>query len=400
MDRLLPLLMRSRARMSNHHRFALLTAGFVLLAVGTAPAQAQDPRTARLYIGTYTGDKSKGIYSSVLDLETGKLSPAQLAAELKNPSFLAVDPKDSTRIYAVSEVDDAGGKPTGGVAALKRDPATGKLTQLNAVSSGGTGPCHLVVDATGKHVLVANYGGGSVASLPIEADGKLGPATTVIQHKGSSINPQRQKEPHAHSINLDPANRFAFAADLGLDKVLIYTFDAGSGKMAPSDPPHATVTPGAGPRHFAFRPDGKFAYVINELGNTVTAFQFDATRGVLNRIQDISTLPEGFKEASYTAEVVAHPSGKYLYGSNRGHDSIAAFSIDPGSGKLTVVGHQPTGGKAPRNFVIDPTGRWLLAENQGSDTIVVFQIDPQSGKLSETGNTLDVPTPVCVRFVR
>lgn len=369
-------------------------------ALVSPSAQAADPASLRLYIGTYTGPKSKGVYTSTLDLATGKLSTAELAVELKNPSFLAVHPQDPTLLYAVSEVDDAQGKPSGGVAALKRDPATNRLTVLNAELSGGAGPCHLNVDATGRHVLVANYGGGSVAALPIVAGGKLGPATSVIAHQGNSVNPQRQKEPHAHSINLDPANRFAFAADLGLDQVLVYAFDPQAGTLARHEPPFAKVTPGAGPRHFAFRPDGKFAYVINELGNTITVFEYAADKGVLKVVQDISTLPAGHTEPSYTAEVVVHPSGKFVYGSNRGHDSIAMFTVDPATGLLTAQGQEPTRGKAPRNFVVDPTGRWLLAENQGSDTIYVFAIDQATGRLKETGSPLSVPTPVCVRFVK
>jgi 6-phosphogluconolactonase len=307
-------------------------------ALVSPSVQAADPASLRLYIGTYTGPKSKGVYTSTLDLATGKLSTAELAVELKNPSFLAVHPQDPTLLYAVSEVDDAQGKPSGGVAALKRDPATNRLTVLNAELSGGAGPCHLNVDATGRHVLVANYGGGSVAALPIVAGGKLGPATSVIAHQGNSVNPQRQKEPHAHSINLDPANRFAFAADLGLDQVLVYAFDPQAGTLARHEPPFAKVTPGAGPRHFAFRPDGKFAYVINELGNTITVFEYAADKGVLKVVQDISTLPAGHTEPSYTAEVVVHPSGKFVYGSNRGHDSIAMFTVDPATGLLTAQG--------------------------------------------------------------
>lgn len=367
-------------------------------ALVSPSVQAADPASLRLYIGTYTGPKSKGVYTSTLDLATGKLSTAELAVELKNPSFLAVHPQDPTLLYAVSEVDDAQGKPSGGVAALKRDPATNRLTVLNAELSGGAGPCHLNVDATGRHVLVANYGGGSVAALPIVAGGKLGPATSVIAHQGNSVNPQRQKEPHAHSINLDPANRFAFAADLGLDQVLVYAFDPQAGTLARHEPPFAKVTPGAGPRHFAFRPDGKFAYVINELGNTITVFEYAADKGVLKVVQDISTLPAGHTEPSYTAEVVVHPSGKFVYGSNRGHDSIAMFTVDPATGLLTAQGQEPTRGKAPRNFVVDPTGRWLLAENQGSDTIYVFAIDQATGRLTFTGQSVAVPSPVCIRF--
>jgi 6-phosphogluconolactonase len=367
-------------------------------ALVSPSVQAADPASLRLYIGTYTGPKSKGVYTSTLDLATGKLSTAELAVELKNPSFLAVHPQDPTLLYAVSEVDDAQGKPSGGVAALKRDPATNRLTVLNAELSGGAGPCHLNVDATGRHVLVANYGGGSVAALPIVAGGKLGPATSVIAHQGNSVNPQRQKEPHAHSINLDPANRFAFAADLGLDQVLVYAFDPQAGTLARHEPPFAKVTPGAGPRHFAFRPDGKFAYVINELGNTITVFEYAADKGVLKVVQDISTLPAGHTEPSYTAEVVVHPSGKFVYGSNRGHDSIAMFTVDPATGLLTAQGQEPTRGKAPRNFVVDPTGRWLLAENQGSDTIYVFAIDQATGRLKETGSPLNAVAPF-KRFV-
>jgi 6-phosphogluconolactonase len=302
-------------------------------------------------------------------------------------------------VYAVSEVADAGNKPTGAVSAFAVEPKSGKLKFLNQQSSQGAGPCHLVVDSTGKNVLVANYGGGSCAVLPVSSDGKLGEASAAIQHEGKSVNPGRQEGPHAHSINLDPANHCAFVADLGLDKVLVYRFDAAKGTLAANDPPAAAVAPGAGPRHFAFHPSGKFAYVINEMANTVTAFAYDASRGALTEIQSISTLPEGYKETSYTAEVVVHPTGKFLYGSNRGHDSLAIFAIDATTGKLTVRGHQSTGGKTPRNFVIDASGKWLLAENQESGTIVVLQVDPQTGGLTPSGHKLEVPSPVCVRMI-
>jgi 6-phosphogluconolactonase len=255
------------------------------------------------------------------------------------------------------------------------------------------------VDKTGKTVLVANYGGGSVAALPIAADGRLGKATAAIQHKGSSVNQQRQSAPHAHSINIDSSNRFAVAADLGLDKLLIYRLDAAKGTLTPNDPPFASVAPGSGPRHFAFHPNGKFAYVINEMLCTVTAFSFDEKTGSLRELQTITTLPHEVRSGYSTAEIVAHPSGKFLYGSNRGHDSIALFAVDTETGKLTALGHEPTGGKTPRNFAIDPTGTFLLAENQESDTIVVFRIDQASGKLKPTGHVANVPTPVCVRFL-
>lgn len=364
----------------------------------SSAALAQDG-TIRVYIGTYTGAASKGIYLSRLDPATGSLSPAELAAEVANPSFLAIHPGGKF-VYAVNEVSDSDGKKTGAVSAFAVEPQTGKLKLLNHKSSQGAGPCHIVVDRAGKNALVANYGGGSCASLPIGDDGRVGDATSTQQHKGKSVNPARQQEPHAHSINLDAANRFVFVADLGLDQVLVYRFDATKGTLTANDPPAASVAAGAGPRHFSIHPSGKFAYVINELGNTVTAFTYNSERGTLQEIQSITTLPKDFNGTSYTAEVVVHPSGRFLYGSNRGHDSLAVFTIDTNTGKLIAVGHQPTGGKTPRNFAIDPSGTFLLAENMESGTIVVFRIDPKTGELKPTGQKLDVPSPVCVRMVK
>jgi 6-phosphogluconolactonase len=364
-------------------------------------AASDAPRAEKqlVYVGTYTGGgKSKGIYLFELDLATGAIEPKGLAAETVNPSFLAIHP-NRRFLYAVSEVADSDGKKTGAVAAFRIDPATGNLSRLNHQPSEGAGPCHLVVDRTGKSVLVANYGGGSIAALPIERDGQLGKATAAIQHSGSSVNPRRQEAPHAHSINVDPANRFAVAADLGLDKVLVYRFDAAGGKLVSNNPPAASVAPGAGPRHFAFHPSGRFAYVINELSCTVTAFAYDAERGVLKELQTITTLPHELREGYSTAEVQVHPSGKFLYGSNRGHDSIVVYSIDAASGKLTRVENEPTQGKTPRNFGIDPTGTYLLAANQGSDSIVVFRINPKTGELDPTGHVVEAPAPVCVRFL-
>ena len=351
-----------------------------------------------VYVGTYTGAKSKGIYRFHLDLATGKASPVELAAETSNPSFLAIRP-DHRALYAVSEIANFGGGKSGAVSAFALDPQTGGLSFLNQKSSHGGGPCYVVVDRAGKNVLVANYGGGSVAVLPIQSDGRLGEATAAIQHQGSGSNPQRQEAPHAHSINLDPANQYAFAADLGLDKILVYRFDPGKGTLNANATPFATVAPGSGPRHFAFHPNGRTAYVINEMSCTVTAFTYDAGDGVLKAVQTLSTLPGGeVKEGYSTAEVQVHPSGKFLYGSNRGHHSIAIFAIDD-AGRLTAAGHQPTGGKTPRNFAIDPTGAYLLAANQDSDTIVLFRIDLESGALKPTGEVVQVPMPVCVRFV-
>ena len=352
----------------------------------------------RVYVGTYTGPKSKGIYLLELNPKTGELTSQGVAGEAKSPSFLAIHPSQKY-LYAVGEIDDFQGKKTGGVYSFAIDAASGKLKMLNQQSSQGAGPCHITVDKAGKNALVANYNAGSVAVLPIKSDGTLAEASCAIRHEGHSVNPGRQKEPHAHSINLDPANHFAFAADLGTDKVYVYKFDGATGKLTPNDPPAADIAPGSGPRHFAFHPGGKYAYVIDELANTVVAFRYDAEKGILHTIQTITTVPEGFKDNSYTAEVVIHPSGKFLYGSNRGHDSIAAFSIDESTGKLTPVGIQGDKIKEPRNFAIDPTGKFLLVANQNSDSVVVFRIDQMSGKLETTGISIAVPTPVCLRMI-
>ena len=364
-----------------------------------ADQQKAEPnaQTLLVYVGTYTGPKSKGIYLLRMDLASGALTAPEVAAEVANPSFLAVHPSRRF-LYAVGEIGNFAGRKSGAVSAFAIDPESGKLKLLNQQPSGGTGPCHLTVDGAGKNVLAANYSSGSVCVLPIGEDGRLAEPSEVVQHKGSGPNPKRQEGPHAHSVNLDPAGRFAFAADLGLDKIMVYRFDPAKGKLAPNDPPAASVAPGAGPRHFAFHPTGRFAYVINEMASTVTAFAYDANAGRLSELQTVSTLPAGFTGSSTTAEVQVHPSGRFLYGSNRGHDSIAVFGIDARTGKLTAVGHQPTQGKTPRNFGIDPTGTYLLAANQGSGNLVVFRIDPKSGELKPTGVTAEVPSPVCVKF--
>lgn len=380
-----------------------VSVGLALLAVGVLSvpvvraADTVAPQSLRVYFGTYTGPLSKGIYHSTLDLASGQLSPPQLSAEITSPSFVAIHPSRKF-LYAVSEISDFQGKPLGGVSAFAIDAASGKLTLLNQQSSAGAGPCHLVVDAAGKNVLVANYGGGSVASLPIDATGKLSAASASIQHVGSSIDKSRQEQPHAHSINLDAANRFAFAADLGLDKVLIYRFDASKGSLVANDPPAGVVSPGSGPRHFAFHPTGRFAFVNNEMTSAVTAFRYDGDKGALSEVHTLSTLPHAVKGNS-TAETVVHPSGKFVYVSNRGHDSIAIFSFDEGSGKLTSAGHCLTGGKTPRNFNIDPTGRYLLAANQGTNDVFTFRIDGTTGQLTPVGTKVEVGSPVCVRFL-
>jgi 6-phosphogluconolactonase len=377
---------------------SLLLALSIVASVTAAEQEQAGSGKLRIYIGTYTSAPGQGINVGQLDLATGGLKLEGVAAETKNPSFLAVHP-NRRFLYAVGEIADFAGKRTGAVSAFRIVPPTGRLELLNQQSSGGAGPCHVTVDPTGRNVLVANYSGGSVSVLPIREDGTLGAATAFVQHEGSSADPRRQQGPHAHSINLDAANRFAFAADLGLDKILIYRFDPAAGTLAANDPAWATVAPGSGPRHFAFHPGGKFAYVINEMKSTLTAFRYEAARGALDELQTLSTLPAGPVEGNTTAEVQVHPSGKFVYGSNRGHDSIAVFAVDAASGQLKPVEHESTQGKTPRNFGIDPTGQFLLACNQGSNSIVGFRIDQQTGELTPTGQKLDVPSPVCVKFM-
>ena len=368
------------------------------LPAGAEDAADQAPGPLRVYFGTYTRGASEGIYMSVLDRQSGVLSPPVLAGKTVNPSFLAFHPQRDW-LYSAGEVGDFEGRRSGAVNAFRIDRQTGLLTPLNAQPSGGAGACHVSVDHSGRNVLVANYSGGSVSVLPIGDDGRLGEATAFVQHEGSSVDPRRQTAPHAHSINVDPGNRFAFVADLGLDRVMIYQFDPQQGTLAANDPPWASVAPGAGPRHFAFQPGGKFAYVINELQSTVTAFAYDATRGALQEIQTLSTLPDDFSGSNTTAEIQVHPSGRFLYGSNRGHDSIAVYAIDADSGRLRFVEHESTQGNSPRNFGIDPSGRFLLAANQGSDSVVVFRIDGATGALTPTGQSIEVASPVCVRMV-
>ena len=382
----------------------LLSMAIAALIPDQARAQAASapaPGVYRLYIGTYTGgngpDRSRGIYLLDLDTRTGELTEPRLAAESTDPSFLAIHPNGEF-LYAANESGAILGRHEGGVSAFAIDSTTGKLTPLNQQLSAGSGPCHLIVDHEGKNVLVANYGSGSFACLPIGRDGKLQPSESHVQHQGHGTIPARQAGPHAHSVNLDPANRFAFVADLGLDGVYGYAFNPSEG-LLPRPPMVTPVKPGSGPRHFAFHPSGRFAYVINEMANTINAFAYDADSGVLSTMQVVSTLPDDFHGQSWTADIHVHPSGRFLYGSNRGHDSIAIFAIDPTTGRLTPIGHESTRGKMPRNFTIDPTGAWLLAENQDSDSIVAFRIDPAKGTLTASGRTVKVARPVCIQMI-
>jgi 6-phosphogluconolactonase len=369
----------------------------------------QNKRTSDLanatlvYAGTYTGPKSEGIYYFRLqtdDLEVSQnitLVPLGLAAESENPSFLELDLKRRL-LFAVNEVDNFEGKATGSVSAFSIGD-TGKLTLLNRRPSMGTGPCHLVLDKECRWLLVANYGGGSTAVFPVGPDGRLGEAASFIQHAGKSIDPKRQRGPHAHCVTLDPANRFAFVCDLGLDKILTYRFDARQGKLTPAEPAFTTIKAGAGPRHMVFRPDGGFAYVINELTSTINAFSYDAKAGVLTELQTISTLPGYYDGPNSGAEIGIHPSGKFLYASNRGNNTVVLFGIDGGQGTLTYIEEQGTGGKTPRHFGIEPSGKHLAIGNQNSDTVLACRIDAGNGRLVPSGIFAACPSPVCVKFL-
>jgi 6-phosphogluconolactonase len=383
------------------HSSLLLSAlpALILTIVPYVPARAAaGSRELLIYFGTYTRGDSKGIYAYRFQPTTGKLTPIGLAAETVNPSFVAIHPNHQF-LYSVSEIGDFQGQKSGAVSAFSIDAKTGLLKKLNTVSSKGSGPCYVRVDQTGKTLLVANYGSGSIAAMPIKDNGELAEATSAIQHAGSGANKDRQSGPHAHSINPSPDNRFAVVADLGLDEVLVYRLDAAKALLTPNDPPFTKLAPASGPRHFAFDPSGKFGYVINEMNSTVTAFSYDKLGGTLKEIQTITTLPKDFTGKSSTAEVQVHPSGKFLYGSNRGHDSIAIFTIDKKTGKLTTVGNVSTQGKTPRNFGIDPSGKFLFAANQDAGGVVVFRIDAKTGNLTPTGDKLDIPFPVCVKFM-
>ena len=374
----------------------ILTAGLTMISSMRASA-APEPNSYLAYFGTYTGKKSKGIYVARFDAKTGKFTPPELAAETRNPSFLAVHPNHRW-LYAAGEVDSFGRKPEGMVSAFRIDPQSGRLERINEQPSGGAGPCHVSVDRSGKCLLVANYGSGSVAVLPIEAEGTLGSGTS-IQHHGSSINHQRQEGPHAHFIVPDPGNQFALACDLGLDKVLVYRLNPQQASLTPNTPPYASLKPGSGPRHLVFSPNGRFAYVISEMASSVTTFSYDSRTGSLKELETHSTLPPDFKGQNTCAEIQIHPSGKFVYGSNRGHDSIAVFRVNPKDGRLQRTESVSAGGKTPRHFAVDPSGKWLLAENQDSDNVVVFAIDPITGHLTPTGETAEVGAPVCLVFV-
>jgi len=364
------------------------------------PTASVSPKDTIVYVGTYTGGKtnSQGIYGFKMQTGSTTLVPLGLVAETASPSYIEIDP-DRGLLFAVNETEEFEGKPTGFVSAFSIDRKTGKLTLINRQPAEGKAPCHLALDKSRRNLIVANYTSGTVTVLPVAADGRLGAPSAVVKHSGSSVNTQRQAGPHAHCTTFDPAYGLLFVCDLGLDQVLAYELDSAKGTLTAHNPPSAAVKPGSGPRHMDFRPDGRFTYVLNELTSTVTTFAYDAKAGSLTERQTVSTLPPSFTGSNSGAEIVVHPSGKFVYSSNRGHNSVALFRIDPAQGTLTFVAAQDTGGRTPRNFAIDPTGRLLFAANQDSGTMMVFTIDQASGQLKASGAPVAVPAPVCVRFL-
>jgi 6-phosphogluconolactonase len=385
----------------------LLSAGLAL--AGSAPADEYF-----VYFGTYTGFKfisrgtpisksrSRGIYVSRFRSSTGEIGEPELAAEIRNPSFLAIHPNHRF-VYAVSEDPESLGPAldkASYVDAYAIDPKTGKLKLLNEVPTGGTSTCYISFDRSGKYVLLANFGSGSVTVLRLNDDGSLGPRTSLIQHAGHGTLPTHSPGPHAHSIDVSPDNRFAVASDLGVNRVLVYRFEPNTGVLTPHDPASVTIEPAdAGPRHFTFAPNGKFGYLLSEMSGVITAFAWDSAAGTLREIQSIKSIPLDFTGRNNSGEIAIHPNGRFLYSSNRGPDDIAVFAIDQAAGTLTQIHRESSRGIMPRHFAIDPTGKYLLAANQATDSVVLLQVDADTGRLAATRTAIRVETPVCIAFV-
>jgi 6-phosphogluconolactonase len=368
-------------------------------AAHAQPRANPGPRNFFVYVGTYTGAHSKGIYSYRFNARTGQLTPIGLAAELPNPSFVIAD-RANQHLYAATEMGANGPKDTNGaISSYAIDPRTGSLRLLNRVTSGGGGTCHLALDKTGKILIVANYFSGSVASFAVNPDGTIGGRTGFDMHSGSSVNPERQSGPHPHEIVFSPDDRFVFVPDLGTDRIYIYRLNPANRSFSPADPAFVTVTAGLGPRHLLFGPDARFAYLVCEMGSRVVVFSYDAAHGSLHPIQTLSTLPAGYTGPDASAEIQIDRKGRCLYVSNRGHNSITVFSIDPKRGTLEKRQITSTLGEWPRNFVLDPTGRYLIVADQNSDRLMFFAVDPRSGRLSPTGRSQEVGSPVCILLV-
>ena len=363
----------------------LAAAAWAALAVW--PAAAAD---LTVYFGSHTAGPGKGFSASHFDTVTGALSKPEFLLETPAPAYYIIAP-GGRRLYSCNS--------TGFVSAYSIDPASAQLKLINQKPSGGGDPSYISLDRTGRYVFVANYEGGNIAVWALAPDGSLGERTAFVQHTGSSVNPQRQTHAYAHSIRVDPTNRFVLVADLGLDKLFVYKFNVKDGSLTPNDPPFAKSAPGSGARHVEFHPNGRWVYLITEMADTIMLFDWDSKRGALTEVQTVSTLPKDFQGVSTCAEVRVHPSGKFVYASNRGRDSIAVFSVDSKTGKLTFIEDVPSGGKMPRNFDMDPTAHWMLVANYESNNVMVFRIDQQTGKLIPTGQPVTAPSPYCPRFL-
>jgi len=360
-------------------------------------------------VGTYTEPilfgtgqvlqgKGEGIHAYRLDESTATLRPIATNSGIANPSYLVFDASQKY-LYAVNELKRYEGQPTGAVSAFVVEGSTGRLALLNRQPTHGTDPCHVAVDRARAHLFVANFMSGSVCVMAIRSDGSLSEPSDVVQHHGSSVDSRRQDGPHAHAVTLDPAERRVLVPDLGLDKVMLYRFDPSRGKLEPNAVPSIATKPGAGPRHVVFHPNGRFVYLINELDSTVAALAYEGGAGLLRHLQTIGTLPGAFSGENTCADIHVHPSGRFVYASNRGHDSIAIFRLDSDGGTLALIGHEPTRGRTPRSLAIDPAGRFLIVANQDSDSLVTFRIDSETGALRSKGEAAWAPTPVCVRFL-
>ena len=371
----------------------------LFLIVGCKPTEQPAPQPDYfVFVGTYTKGNSEGIYVYRLNMETGSLTYVNKATGIRNPSFLALDSSYSY-LYAVGETDEFNGQMGGSVHAYRIDHATGALTALNSQPSGGVAPCYISLDHSGKWLMTANYGGGNLMIYPIGADGNIGSPADTAQHAGQGPNPDRQQAPHAHSILTDPTNSRVFAADLGIDQLVVYQLDQAKGQLQPDSSLFIRAEPGAGPRHFEFHPNGQLLFVINELNSSISSYRYDPNTGTTSLVETVSTLPADFTENNTCADIHLSPDGKFVYGSNRGHNSIVAFTVDATTGKMTYVSHTPTQGETPRNFGMDPTGKYLLVANQNTENVLVLQRDSNTGMLTPVGQPVNIPMPVCLKFM-
>ncbi|HCO24732.1 MAG: 6-phosphogluconolactonase [Gimesia sp.] len=377
--------------MSFEQVFFLLPVVAGIALSNATPTAAEEPL---VFISAFAPGEKGAIHAYKMNPQTGELKLVERTSDVEHPFFLAVSP-DNKFLYSIHAPGKFSGKNNEFVSAFALEGRTGKLKLLNRQSSLGTASCYLDIDKSGKAVVVANYTTGSVASLPVKEDGSLGESETFIQHTGSSVNPQRQKEPHAHCSVISPDQKFVFAADLGLDKILAYQLDSETAKLTPAEQPFVRTIPGAGPRHLTFHPDGKQLYVINELKNSITEFDYNPESGMLIEGQTISTLPKDFSGTSHCADLKFTPDGRFLYGTNRGHDSIAAYQVDD-QGKLTLLEIEPSLGKGPQNLAVTADGKYLICANMPGNNVVVFKIDDKTGKLSPAGDPIEIPSPSCI----